>query len=222
MSYNSNLNSGTVSKTFITILVLSLLTLFPMFAVYMSSSGLKANKSLKSEMKSYKDSIKLPDVKCKSLLSENDLIISQTNDKVIVLSFLDTKQSDNSKQLNELKRVQSEFIKKTKRIKILTIVENWDKNKNFQDYILSEKIDSTSWEFINSDSIIGLFNSLKVTKENAWYTLVLVDRKGIVANMYNINQRENVNNLMRHATMLLPAKEDRRKIKFKRESEIYN
>jgi hypothetical protein len=40
-------------------------------------------------------------------------------------------------------------------------------------------------------------------------------------NYYEVKKSEDVNSLMKHATILLPAKEDRRKIKFKREKDIY-
>ena len=67
-----------------------------------------------------------------------------------------------------------------------------------------------------------MLKTLKITDKSLNNIATLIDRKGVVANYYNLNNKEEINNLMRHATMLLPAKEDRRKIKFKRETELYN
>ena len=52
-------------------------------------------------------------------------------------------------------------------------------------------------------------------------TILLADRNGIIANYYDATNSTEINNLMRHSTMLLPAKEDRKKIKYKREKDLY-
>jgi hypothetical protein len=209
-------------KTLITLLVISLLTLFPMFALYMSTTGLKANKSLKSEMKAYKDSIKLPDFVTTSLTNDIKGYLNLTNDKVIVLSFLDLNCKECHSNLSEIKRIQSEFIKKTKRIRIVSILDNTDSLSIFNTFLKNEKIDTSSWDFYKINEKSELLKTFKLNEEASKSIVILIDRKGIVANLYNLKNREEINNLMRHATMLLPAKEDRRKIKFKRETELYN
>lgn len=209
-------------KTLITLLVLSLLTLFPMFALYMSTTGLKANKSLKSEMKAYKDSIKLPDFVTTSLTNNNKGYLNLTNDKVIVLSFLDLNCKECYSNLSEIKRIQSEFLKKTKRIRMVSILDNADSLSKFNTFLSTENIDTSSWDFYKINEKTELLKTFKLNDETSKSIVILIDRKGIVANLYNLKNREEINNLMRHATMLLPAKEDRRKIKFKRETELYN
>jgi hypothetical protein len=86
-----------------------------------------------------------------------------------------------------------------------------------------EKIDTTNWNFYtaNKDDMNNFINSLKVDLKTCNNQLVLADRKDIIVNYYEVKKSEDVNSLMKHATILLPAKEDRRKIKFKREKDIY-
>ena len=85
------------------------------------------------------------------------------------------------------------------------------------------KPDTSSWDILvpKDNQMNEFLKQIKVDSAKAFNTLVLADRKGIIANYYIANKTLEVNNLMRHATMLLPAKEDRKKIKYKREQDIY-
>ena len=89
--------------------------------------------------------------------------------------------------------------------------------------IEKEKIDTTNWNFYISDKdkMNDFIISLRVNIKSCNNQLILADRKDIIVNYYDVNKSGDVNSLMKHATLLLPAKEDRRKIKFKREKDIY-
>lgn len=216
------LNQNNIRKKIILIASLSLLVLFPILALYMSSSGLKAYKSLKAEMKVYKDSIKIPEVNFISLknsITNNSFGI----DKITVLSFYDSNCKESDLMFSEMKRIQKEFSKKTKRVYFKTYLINSDSLSIVTALIDKEKIDTTNWNFYtaNKDDMNNFINSLKVDLKTCNNQLVLADRKDIIVNYYEVKKSEDVNSLMKHATILLPAKEDRRKIKFKREKDIY-
>jgi hypothetical protein len=209
-------------KKIILIASLSLLVIFPILALYMSSSGLKAYKSLKAEMKAYKDSVKIPQnnfISLKSSVSN----LSQEIDKITVISFYDMNCKDCDSSLSEIKRIQQEFLKKTKRVHIKTYCINSDSISDIYNLITREKIDTTNWNFYtsNRDEMSSFVQQLKLNINECNNKLILADRKDVIVNYYNVNNKNEVNSLMKHATILLPAKEDRRKIKFKREKDIY-
>ena len=215
-------NQNKIRKKIILVASLSLLVLFPILALYMSSSGLKAYKNLKAEMKAYKDSIKIPEfnfISYKSSLSINSTEI----DKITVLSFYDGNCKDSDKMFSEIKRIQKEFLKKTKRVHFKTFIINSDSISFVSKLIEKEKIDTTNWNFYISDKdkMNDFIISLRVNIKSCNNQLILADRKDIIVNYYDVNKSGDVNSLMKHATLLLPAKEDRRKIKFKREKDIY-
>jgi hypothetical protein len=58
----STSGSQKTKKIVLMVLATSTLVIFPFLALYMSSSGLKAYKSLKAEMKAYRDSLNVPDI----------------------------------------------------------------------------------------------------------------------------------------------------------------
>ena len=204
------------------ITVLSMLIIFPLLALYMSSSGLYAYKKLKAEMKAYKDSIKVPDATFLSLKNDLEYNIASFSDKVIIAHFYDKDSEYNDTVWSEIKRIQDEFQKKTKRVQILSFIMKEDSVAALQ-AILNTKADTSSWDLmlLKDMEINEFLSALKMDTSKAPYSLTLIDRSSIVANYYDSRQREEVNNLMKHATILLPAKEDRRKIKFKREKDVY-
>lgn len=74
---------------------------------------------------------------------------------------------------------------------------------------------------VSKDDMYDFLKKLKVDSIKAVKTILLADRRGIIANYYDATKSTEINNLMRHSTMLLPAKEDRKKIKYKREKDLY-
>ena len=121
-----------------------------------------------------------------------------------------------------MKRIQKEFAKKTKRVQLLTYVLNDEPLDSLKKLIDKYKPDTSSWEIlVSKDDMYTFVKQLKVDSAKVLNTLVLADRKGIIANYYDASKKDDVNNLMRHSTMLLPAKEDRKKIKYKREKDLY-
>lgn len=204
--------------------IIPLLVLFPLITVYLSSSGLKANKKIKAEMKYYKDSLRIPNNNFLSLYKNIETNRDFYNEKILVVQFYDKDCKDCEKVWSEMKRIQMEFSKKTKRVHLLTYVlndeESLDSLKIRMDYY---KIDTSSWDILVSkdQEMYEFVKQLKVDSSKANKTIVLADRKGIITNYYNALSKEDINNLMRHTTMLLPAKADRRKIKYKREKDLY-
>jgi cytochrome oxidase Cu insertion factor (SCO1/SenC/PrrC family) len=203
--------------------IFPLLVLLPLLTVYLSSSGLKANKKLKAEMKSYKDSLKLPSNEFLLLSKNKETNLDFYKDKVLVISFYDKDCNNCDSALFEMKRIQNEFSKKTKRIHLITYVLKDEPLDSLKRLIEKFKPDTSSWDILvpKDNQMNEFLKQIKVDSAKAFNTLVLADRKGIIANYYIANKTLEVNNLMRHATMLLPAKEDRKKIKYKREQDIY-
>ena len=189
----------------------------------MSSSGLSAYKEMKSEMTAYKDSIQIPETQFISLLKDTELDISYFKNKVVVAHFYNHNNPNNDSIWSEINRIQSEFNKKTKRVQIVSFVLEYDNVENLE-LLLKTKADTTSWDiFLAKDNNINTFlNSIELDSNIAQNIFVLVDRFSIIANYYNASERSEVNNMMKHLTLLLPAKEDRKKIRFRREEDIYN
>jgi hypothetical protein len=225
---NPENNSNQKSNKRLIYLILSfvifpLLVLMPLITVYLSSSGLNANKKLKAEMKLYKDSIKIPANEFLSIPKNIETNRGTYEEKVLVLHFYDKDCKDCQKVWSELLRIQKEFSKKTKRIHLITYVLKDEELDSLSLLLKTHNPDTSTWEMLVSkdDQIYNFLNQMKLDSLNAPYTFILADRKGIIANKYDARKTEEINNLMRHATMLLPAKEDRRKIKYKREKELY-
>jgi hypothetical protein len=220
---NNQKSSKRIVYLVLTFVIFPLLVLFPILTVYLSSSGLKANKKLKAEMKSYKDSIKLPSNEFLLLLKNKETSIDYYKEKVLVMSFYDEDCKNCDSVLKEMKRIQNEFSKKTKRIHLITFVLKDESLDSLKFLIEKHKIDTLSWDVLipRENQMMDFLKQVRVDSSKASATFILADRKGIIANYYNASISSDINNLMRHATMLLPAKEDRRKIKYKREQDIY-
>jgi len=203
--------------------IFPLLVLFPILTVYLSSSGLNENKKLKAEMKYYKDSIKIPSNEFLSLYKNIETKSDANNDKILVIQFYDKDCKDCNQVWAEMKRIQKEFSKKTKRVRLLTYVLKDESLDTLKIELAKLNIDTSTWDIlVPKDQMMQEFiKQIKVDSSKASKTLVLTDRKGTIANYYNATSKEEINNLMRHTTMLLPAKEDRRKIKYKREKDLY-
>lgn len=219
---NQVLNQNNSRKKIILLATISLLVIFPILVLYISSSGLKYNKSLKAEMIAYKDSVIVPESNFISLKTAVNKY-NQEIDKITVISFYDSKCKDCDSNFKEIKRIQQEFLKKTKRVHIKTFCINADSLIDIYSFVAKEKIDTTNWNFYTSsiDEMSSFVKKLKLDINDCNNILILANRKDVIVNYYNVNKINEVNSLMKHATILLPAKEDRRKIKFKREKDIY-
>jgi thiol-disulfide isomerase/thioredoxin len=204
-------------------IALFLLIFFPILALYMSSSGLSAYKKIKSEMLTYKDSVQIPAVDFLSVSKESETNINFYNDKVVIGHFYDSDCTNCDSIWAQLKRIQSEFGKKTRRIQLLSYALKDDSIPALKALFTQSKPDSSSWEILMSkdNEILSFLNNIKIDSAKAPYTFFLADRNGIIVNYYDARKQEEVNNLMKHATILLPAKEDRRKIRYKREKDLY-
>jgi len=224
-SSETNTNQKQPKKVLFRILslvIIPLLVIFPLLTVYLSSSGLKANKKLKAEMKFYKDSLRIPGNDFLSLYKNIETNIGAYKEKILVIQFYDKNCKDCDLVWTEMKRIQKEFAKKTKRVQLLTYVLNDEPLDSLKKLIDKYKPDTSGWEIlVSKDDMNDFVKQLKVDSAKSVKTFVLADRKGIIANYYDALNPKDVNNLMRHSTMLLPAKEDRRKIKYKREKDLY-
>lgn len=200
-----------MKRTIAFISVLALLALFPVMALLMSRSGLLAYKELKSEMKLYKDSISISSLE----MIQNDTVYLYIKDferKVLLVHF---RQDHSTFKYNELRRVVSEFSKKTKRIQIVELLKQ-------EDSLSVSHNDSSICLVLKDEELKKLTNQVKVSKDSLQDLIILVDRRGFVANTYRLTSKSVTNDLMRHITLLLPFKEDRRKIKFERDKDILN
>jgi len=200
-----------MKRTIAFISVLALLALFPVMALLMSRSGLLAYKELKSEMKLYKDSISISSLE----MIQNDTVYMYIKDferKVLLVHF---RQDHSTFKNNELRRVVSEFSKKTKRIQIVELLKQ-------EDSLSVSHNDSSVCLVLKDEELKKLTNQVKVSKDSLQDLIILVDRRGFVANTYRLSSKSVTNDLMRHITLLLPFKEDRRKIKFERDKDILN
>jgi thiol-disulfide isomerase/thioredoxin len=219
----STTGSQKIKKIVLMVLATSTLVIFPLLALYMSSSGLKAYKSLKAEMKAYRDSLQVPDMTFFSALNEQRISIASVGDKVLIAHFYDPSCKDCDSIWTQLNRVHDEFIKKTKRVQIFTYALQFDSTAQLKSLISNKKLDTLSWTVLHSppEQMSDFLKKIKLDSTKAPYYFVLIDRKGIIANYYDARKPDEVNNMMKHATILLPAKEDRKKIKFKREKDVY-
>lgn len=210
-------------KMIVIVSSLSMLIIFPILALYMSSSGLGAYKALRAEMKAYKDSVQVPNVDLISATSGANMTIAALKDKVVIAHFYDKNCSDCDVIWGELKRIQGEFAKKTKRVHIVSYSLQADSTTTLNALVQKQGIDTSNWNMLtaNAEVMSTFTKAFKIDSSKYQYTLALIDRKGVIVNYYDARKKEEINNMMKHTTILLPAKEDRRKIKFAREKEVY-
>ena len=212
------------NRIIILIVVGLMLVFFPVLSVYMSSSGLQAYKKMKAELKIYGDSIKIPYSALRSQSNEG-ISTEAFKGKVTIVQFYEKDCKACEESFSELKRVQSEFIEKARgRVAILSIPLNADSVQALVEQIKTMDIDTMTWTLATTDSssIQKLVNQdYKMGGLDLNNHVALVDINGILVNHYDLKDKVQVNKMMEHIALLIPAKKDRKRIKFKQEKEQY-
>lgn len=208
------------------ILIVVIMGVLGFSVLMMSRAGLNQFKALRAELKLYEDSLKIIDTKVMTH-SGTEVANAVFKGKIIVAHFYDPSCGDCGKNVwEQLKRVQGEYKKKTtKRIQILSHALSTDSVPHMQELLRTYDIDTSNWKLLTADSnnmAELLDKGYRLEAQKAKSTLVLIDINGYLVNYYDPNNKEEVNDMMRHMAMLIPAKQDRKKIKFEREKPLYN
>lgn len=204
--------------------VILMLVLFPLLSIYMSSSGLQAYKKIKAELKLYADSIRVPEA---MLFSQSNQRISTASfkEKVTIAHFYDANCTDCQEIWNELKRIQSEFIVKARRrVQIVTHFVQPDSIQALTEKVKEVDIDTATWLLTTADSSTMsklIIKGYRMETSKIAYSVALLDINGILVNHYDMRDKAQVNKMMEHIALLIPAKKDRRRIKYEQEKELY-
>ena len=214
------------SKSVYGIVIVLIMAVLGFCVLMMSRAGLNQFKALKAELKLYQDSLKVIDTKVVTH-SGAEVANAVFKGKIIVAHFYDPSCKDCAQDIwKELERVQSEYKKKTtRRIQILSHSIQTDSVPHMQELLTTHNIDTSNWKLITADSadINDLITKgYRLDTEKAKSTLALVDINGFLVNYYDATKKEDVNRMMMHMAMLIPGKQDRKKIKFEREKDLYN
>lgn len=208
------------------ILIVVIMGVLGFSVLMMSRAGLNQFKALRAELKLYADSLKVIDTK---VITHSGAEVANAvfKGKIIVAHFYDASCADCGKDIwTELKRVQTEYKNKTtRRVQFLSHGILSDSVPHMQALLKTHDIDTSNWKLITADSNSMqklLSEGYRLKPQKAKNTLALLDINGYVVNYYDANKKEEINNMMRHMAMLIPAKQDRKKIKFERDKPLYN
>lgn len=199
----------------------------PIMTVLFSKFGLDRYKGMKAEMVFLKDSIQIKDFKLISF--ENQPITKKdVEGKVFIINYLDAECPEKklTQTLKELKRIQAEY-KKEDGHKILFLthlnIPQEDSITTAIDYVKKYKLDTTNWKIAiqpQGNIQTTVTENYKLPKEKLYSTLAIVDPRGYLCNHYNTEDKENINKMMAHMTVLIPVKE-RKKLEYRADKKLY-
>jgi cytochrome oxidase Cu insertion factor (SCO1/SenC/PrrC family) len=214
------------NKSVYGVIIVIIMAILGFSVLMMSRAGLNQFKAMRAELELYEDSLKVIDAK---VITHSGAEVANAvfKGKIIVAHFYDPSCNDCNKEIwKELERVQMEYKKKTtRRVQILSHSLQPDSIPHMKALLETHNIDTSNWKIITADSseLAALITKgYRLEPQKAKNTLALLDINGFLVNYYDANKVEEVNRMMRHIAMLIPAKQDRRKIKFEREKNLYN
>ncbi len=209
------------------ILIVVMMAVLGLTVMLMSRAGLQTYKELRAELEVYSDSLKVIDTK---FTTHSGAVIHNAafKGKIVIAHFYDPNcENCDDKVWEELKRVQQEYKNKvTRRVQILSHSLSPDSLAQMNRILATHKIDTSNWKLVTTDSSTQMLQLLekgyRIEAQKAKATLALLDINGYIVNYYDASKTEEVNQLMKHIAMIIPAKKDRRKLKYQPEQDLYN
>lgn len=194
---------------------------FPIMAVLSSKWGLDTYREIRSEMVLYKDSIQIPDFKLNT--HKNQAISKEsTNGKMLLVHFAPSLSDVGVKGLlGTVQPIQKIFNKEDKR-KYLIISYTMDSVAMIKQEIEKISADTSNWKFIPLDSaqFFALRPQFRVNADSAATSLVLVDSKGKICDLYDTKNPKSMEKLQTHMAIVVPKKE-RKKIEYRADKDLY-
>ncbi|EJF54367.1 AhpC/TSA family protein [Saprospira grandis DSM 2844] len=212
-------------KKALIVLPLALVTIvFPLAAVYMSRAGLMDYKARKAQMRYLGDSIKLQNIPLQDTAGEA-YSLSKYEGRVLLLNFYQDGAAENEKVWSEMLRVQTEYSKKTtQRLRLLSLPVGSDSLKSLQQFWAKNELPDRNWQSLKGrpDQVLNLaVENCKLGQDTLGQTLVLFSMDQTVAMHYNALKPEKINRMVEDIALLLPAKKDRKKLRYQEEKELY-
>lgn len=213
-----------IRKIIFTVLMLMILIILPLVALQLSRLGLQSYKDTRAEMLLYKDSIQVPNIQT---IKANGVAMnrSELKGKIVLTHFYDPSCTNCNAIWDELKRVQSEYQKKTKnRIHLLTyalVADSVDLNSTI---IQKNDLDTSNWTVTKgklTDLNQLMVEGYKIPATEQHKKIALIDTAGVLVNHYDGTLEESVNDMIRHIVFLIPAKRDRKKMVYRKEKKLY-
>lgn len=200
----------------------------PIMTVLFSKFGLDRYKEMKAEMVFLKDSIQIKDF---DLVSFQDQGLSKKDveGKVFIINYVDAQcpETELTQTIEELKRIQKEY-KQEDGHKILFLthlqIPATDSTTTAIQYVQKYKIDTVNWKIAvqpqgNIQELVTV--NYKLPQEKLYSTLAVVDPRGYLCNHYNTADKENINKMITHMTVLIPVKE-RKKLEYRADKKLYD
>lgn len=186
--------------------LLLMLVILPCGAMYYLYSGAMWNINQRGMLGEYGviNAFDLVDEKGESL-TRKDL-----HGKVVVADFFNSAQKENAKQkIEELKKV-AHIYQESHNIRILSHNTNSSAGqKELADFKLEQGIKTTFWSFLsgNENEVLRQAKdgyNLDLIEESS-SKFALMDTSGTIVNYYDVNEVDQVLDLIRHITLILPA-----------------
>ncbi|WCL81899.1 AhpC/TSA family protein [Saprospira sp. CCB-QB6] len=213
-----------VKNALIALPLVFVMIVFPLAAVYMSRAGLMNYKERKAQMHYLADSIKLENIHLQDTAGEA-YPLNKYEGRVLLLNFYKDGDAENEKVWSEMLRVQTEYSKKTtKRLRLLSLPVGADSLKMLKQFWAKNELPDNNWQTLKGrpDKILNLaVENCKLGQDTLGHTLTLVSMDQTLAMHYNALKPEEINRMMEHIALLLPAKKDRKKLRYQGEQELY-
>jgi|GEM_PF-6083199 len=213
-----------VKNVLIALPLVFVMIVFPLVAVYMSRAGLMDYKARKAQMHYLTDSIKLRNIPLQDTAGEA-YPLSKYEGRVLLLNFYKDGDAENEKVWSEMLRVQTEYSKKTtKRLHLLSLPTGADSLKMLRQFWAKNKLSDNNWQTLKGqpDQILNMaIENCKLGQDTLGHSLVLFSTDQMLAMHYNALKPEEINRMMEHIALLLPAKKDRKKLRYQEEQELY-
>lgn len=188
------------------IFLLLMLVILPCGAMYYLYSGAMWNISQREMLGEYGE------LSAFSMMTEQgeELTRKDLHGKVVIADFFTNSDKENtSKKIEELKKV-AHIYQESKNILILSHSTQADAGINEMAQLKSEnEIKTPFWHFLSGDET-EILRQAEVDYhldlvDHSSQKFALVDTSGTVVNYYDINVEEEVLDLLRHITLILPA-----------------
>lgn len=189
------------------------LVVMPVVTVSFSKFGLDRHRAIKKEMRLLADSIALQPFL--AISAQGDTFTNEsTKGRLLILHFFENAQPNTA--WTELSRLQKEFSDSEDKAKILFLSNqlNTDSLANIP------ALDSFNAFVLVKSPTEALLNMSRVSRDKATSTFVLLNADGYVCDVYDTNNPDEINQLLKHISLVMP-KTKRRRYEFRADANLY-
>lgn len=190
------------------------LVIMPIVTVSFSKFGLDRYRAIKREMRLLADSVAMQPFL--AISAQGDTFTNEsTKGRLLVLHFFENAQSNAA--WTEMSRLQKELNDSEDKGKILFL-----SNQLTADTLTNlPALDSFNAFVLVKTPAEDFLKTSRVSRDKAASTLVLVDVNGLMCDVYDANNPDEINQMLKHISLIMP-KTKRRRYEFRADANLYS